>query len=86
MSYFTRCALHIVAAQASAPNTWLALLRGRRGVLVGDPQQLPPTLLSRDAVEAGLGTTLMEMATAAQPEAHTLLDTQYRMHAAIAAL
>ena len=73
------------AAQATAPNAWVALLRGRRAVLLGDPQQLPPTLLSRDAAAAGLGTSLIEWAQREQPGAATLLDTQWRMHAAIAA-
>jgi hypothetical protein len=73
------------AAQATAPNAWVALLRGRRAVLLGDPQQLPPTLLSRDAAAAGLGTSLMEWAQQEQPGSATLLDTQWRMHAAIAA-
>ena len=73
------------AAQATAPNAWVALLRGRRAVLLGDPQQLPPTLLSREAAAAGLGTSLIEWAQREQPGAATLLDTQWRMHAAIAA-
>ena len=47
------------AAQATAPNAWVALLRGRRAVLVGDPQQLPPSVLSSRAAAAGLNVTLM---------------------------
>ena len=72
------------AAQATAPNAWVPLLRGRRAVLVGDPQQLPPTLLSRSAAAEGLSVSLMETAQTAQPRAHTLLTTQWRMHASIA--
>ena len=72
------------AAQAAAPNAWLPLLRGRRAVLVGDPKQLPPTIISRDALDGGLGTPLMETAMSAVPGAYTRLSTQYRMHAAIA--
>ena len=71
------------AAQATAPNAWNAVLRGRQAVLVGDPEQLPPTILSRDAAAAGLDTTLMSEAIAAAPSALSRLATQYRMHEAI---
>ena len=36
------------------------LAREGRLVLVGDPQQLPATVLSRAAERAGLGTSLFE--------------------------
>lgn len=73
------------AAQSTSPNAWLPLLCGRRAVLVGDPEQLPPTLLSREAARDGLQITLMEEATQllGKTEAYTLLGTQYRMNRAI---
>ena len=72
------------AGQATSPNAWVPLLRGRRGVLIGDPMQLPPTILSREAAAGGLDVTLMESATAKLGAgSHTLLATQYRMHEAI---
>ena len=73
------------ASQATQPNAWLPLLRARRATLVGDPQQLPPTVLSREAKEGGLSESLMEQAIAARPETLCRLSTQRRMHRHIAA-
>lgn len=73
------------AGQATAPNAWLPLLRARRAVLVGDPMQLPPTLLSPEAARRGLATSLMESFMATAPDACQLLETQYRMHEVICA-
>jgi regulator of nonsense transcripts 1 len=52
-------------------------------VLVGDPQQLPPTVRSQEAQRLGLGTSLFDrvQAMGAKP---LLLDTQYRMHPKLA--
>ena len=46
-------------------------------LLVGDPQQLPPTVRSREAVGLGMATSLFErlQAMGLKP---LLLDTQYR--------
>lgn len=52
-------------------------------VLAGDPHQLPPTIMSQQAMRAGLSTTLLERAIAAAPEAVTLLNEQYRMNRVI---
>ena len=71
------------AGQATQPNCWLPLLRARRAVLVGDPRQLAPTILSAQAAAGGLGTSLMEAAMSASREGHSLLRTQYRMHQAL---
>ena len=48
-------------------------------VLVGDPQQLPPTVKSPAAAELGLGVPLLQRLAAMGLEP-LLLDTQYRMH------
>ena len=71
------------AAQASELATLVPLQHGaRRVVLVGDPQQLPATVLSREAKRLGLGRSLFERL---QRSAHrvTMLQTQFRMHPAI---
>lgn len=52
-------------------------------MLVGDPQQLPPTVLSKAAC-AGLSQSLFERLQRGGADA-TLLRFQYRMHPAISA-
>ncbi|KAF5843656.1 AAA domain-containing protein [Dunaliella salina] len=53
-------------------------------LLVGDPQQLPPTVRSRSAEQLGLGTSLfLRLQTMGMKP--MLLDTQYRMHPLICA-
>jgi ATP-dependent RNA/DNA helicase IGHMBP2 len=75
------------AAQSIEAANWIALLRGRAGVLAGDHRQLPPTILSATAARDGLARTLFERAAEADPgELRTVMLTrQYRMHAAIMA-
>ncbi len=69
------------ATQAPDPVALSALQRGKVLVLAGDPQQLPPTVLSRhDDARAGLSSTLFERCAGRWPaEATTMLTTQYRM-------
>lgn len=78
---FDLCAID-EAGQSTEPAAWLAIMRAGRVVLAGDHQQLPPTILSPAAAEAGLGVTLLEqlMARAADEGLSRLLDVQYRMH------
>ena len=47
------------AAQATEPLSWIPLVRGRRAVLIGDPRQLAPIVLSREAADSGLARSLM---------------------------
>ncbi|DBA71486.1 TPA: hypothetical protein ACH3X2_14306 [Trebouxia sp. C0005] len=81
---FKLCALD-EASQATEPASLIPLLCNcEAAVLVGDPCQLPPTVISTQAAEAGLGVSMMERLQAAGIEVQ-LLKTQYRMHPALAA-
>ncbi|GAB4823482.1 hypothetical protein N2152v2_010528 [Parachlorella kessleri] len=75
------------AAQALEPSTLIPLqllAPGARVILVGDPRQLPATVVSRAAAAASLAQSLFErLQTAGYPVC--LLSEQYRMHPAIAA-
>jgi len=72
------------ATQATEPAVLVPLTRScRQLVLVGDHCQLPPTVLSTRAEEEGLGVPLFSrMVACGVPP--VMLDTQYRMHPAIA--
>lgn len=73
------------AAQATEATCWIPLLRGRRAVLAGDHLQLPPTILSQQAANEGLGCTLFERLIATHGSSIAcMLRTQYRMHHQIA--
>lgn len=52
-------------------------------ILVGDPRQLPPTVLSRSAADYGYDQSLFVRMQQNHPKDVHLLDTQYRMHPAI---
>mmetsp|Transcript_21319 Transcript_21319/g.66819 ORF Transcript_21319/g.66819 Transcript_21319/m.66819 type:complete len:303 (+) Transcript_21319:1008-1916(+) len=72
------------ATQATEPTSLVPLLFGAQQlVLVGDSQQLPPTVTDIAASREGLGTSLFErlQESGVQP---LLLDTQYRMHPSLA--
>ncbi len=71
------------AAQALEPACWIAIRRAGRVILAGDHQQLPPTIKSFDAMQQGLGRTLMQRIVESQPDSVTLLTMQYRMNEAI---
>ncbi|GLI70630.1 hypothetical protein VaNZ11_015565 [Volvox africanus] len=73
------------ATQATEPHSLVPLLgQVRQVVLVGDPKQLPPTVKSQEAAELGLNIPLFERLQL-MGLVPLLLDTQYRMHPAIAA-
>lgn len=65
------------AGQALAPLTWLTASFGKKLVLCGDPQQLPPVVLSSKAIQLGLNKSLLETVTEFQQP--ILLNEQYRM-------
>jgi len=68
------------AAQAPEPACLIPLvLNPKRLLLVGDPKQLPATIVSRLAVEMKFDRSLMERLLACGYSS-SLLDTQYRMH------
>ncbi|KAK9812261.1 hypothetical protein WJX73_008588 [Symbiochloris irregularis] len=72
------------AAQAVEPSTLIPLVSGCKQVfLVGDPIQLPATVISGKAEAAGYSISLFKRMQAAESRVQ-LLDTQYRMHPAIA--
>ncbi len=68
------------AAQALEAACWIALAKADRVVLAGDHCQLPPTVKSREALQGGLGRTLMEQVAAHRPQTVRLLTVQYRMN------
>jgi len=71
------------ATQATETATLIPLTKGARHVvLVGDHHQLPPTVISRRAEEAGYARSLFERLIALGAPS-TMLTTQYRMHPAI---
>ncbi|XP_008797952.2 DNA-binding protein SMUBP-2 isoform X2 [Phoenix dactylifera] len=73
------------AGQAIEPSCWIPILQGKRCILAGDQCQLAPIILSRKALEGGLGISLLERASALhEGMLATKLTTQYRMHNAIA--
>lgn len=68
------------AAQASIPSSLIPLLKCERFVLVGDHFQLPPVVISQEAIDLGLRETLMEKLSKLYPYQLTMLDIQYRMN------
>ncbi|AEA44581.1 AAA domain-containing protein [Fluviicola taffensis] len=65
------------AGQSLAPLTWLVATFGKKLVLCGDPQQLPPVVFSNKAIELGLNKSLLE--TVSHLQKPVLLNEQYRM-------
>ncbi|MFH4979129.1 hypothetical protein AB6A40_005838 [Gnathostoma spinigerum] len=69
------------AAQAMECATWIPLLNAPRCVLVGDPSQLPSTILSKKAESDGLGISLMEVLINEYGSlVNHMLRVQYRMN------
>lgn len=73
------------AGQAIEPSCWIPILQGKRCIIAGDQCQLAPVILSRKALEGGLGVSLLERAATLHEEVlATKLTIQYRMNDAIA--
>jgi superfamily I DNA and/or RNA helicase len=67
------------ASQALEPETWNAILRGKRVILAGDYMQLPPTVKSNEAQDKGMSITLLDQ-WIHKVNYGGLLKVQYRMH------
>ncbi|KAF9615710.1 hypothetical protein IFM89_026125 [Coptis chinensis] len=73
------------AGQAIEPSCWIPILQGKRCILAGDQCQLAPVILSRKALEGGLGISLLERGSSLHEGViSTKLTVQYRMNHAIA--
>lgn len=69
------------AAQSIELSALIPLKYGcSKCIMVGDPKQLPPTVLSREASRFQYEQSLFVRIQANSPENVHLLDTQYRMH------
>lgn len=74
------------ACQSTEPGCWVPLLRSDRLILAGDHQQLPPTVLSKEAAQQGFAVSMMEREINLWGESiHRMLGVQYRMHSDIMA-
>jgi superfamily I DNA and/or RNA helicase len=72
------------ACQSVEPGCWIPILRSDRVVLAGDHCQLPPTVVSREAADAGFAVSIFERLMAlCGPQIARRLTVQYRMHQAI---
>lgn len=67
------------SGQATDPAVLMAMLKGNKLILAGDPFQLPPTVKSPEAEKSGLGHTMLERLTGRE-DLSRMLTTQYRMH------
>ena len=69
------------ACQSTEPGSWCPLPFVDKVVLAGDPQQLPPTVLSLEAAAEGFDRSLMQRIMELHgPPIGRLLNVQYRMH------
>ena len=69
------------ASQSVEPSAWIPIQYANRLVLAGDHCQLPPTVISPEAIHGGLNISLMErLLENPKVDVSRLLDVQYRMH------
>ncbi|MFY7879030.1 MAG: AAA domain-containing protein [Lacibacter sp.] len=71
------------AGQCIEPLAWCLFPLAENYVLAGDHLQLPPTVLSQEAVQLGFNQSILEAAIRTTSQTF-LLNTQYRMRKAIA--
>jgi ATP-dependent RNA/DNA helicase IGHMBP2 len=71
------------AGQCIEPLAWTIFPLAKKYVLAGDHLQLPPTVLSNEAIRLGLNRSILEVSIATVKNTF-LLNTQYRMREAIA--
>ncbi|KAG2155818.1 SEN1 N terminal-domain-containing protein [Suillus bovinus] len=75
------------AAQSIELSSLIPLkFRCQRCIMVGDPQQLPPTVLSQEACKYRYNQSLFVRLQKHRPDAVQLLSIQYRMHPDISRL
>ncbi len=69
------------AAQAVELSSIIPLRYGcKQCIMVGDPNQLPPTVISQEAEKLGYSQSLFVRMFERSPQAVHLLSIQYRMH------
>ena len=69
------------ASQASELTTLIPFCHNiPKSILIGDPKQLPPTILSTEAIENNYGRSLFQRLQENSPDSVHLLNIQYRMH------
>eukprot|EP00026_Physarum_polycephalum_P003282 Phypoly_transcript_03292.p1 GENE.Phypoly_transcript_03292~~Phypoly_transcript_03292.p1 ORF type:complete len:813 (-),score=164.47 Phypoly_transcript_03292:65-2386(-) len=68
------------AAQGLEAACWVCIQKGKKVVLAGDHNQLPPMIQSMEAAELGLEDTLFEKVIRHFPTSVKLLNIQYRMN------
>ena len=71
------------AGQCLEPLAWCIIPFARKLILAGDHWQLPPTVLSPEAIRLGLNRSILEAAIGQWPGVN-LLNIQYRMRESIA--
>jgi len=71
------------AGQCLEPMAWSIIHLAERIVLAGDHLQLPPTVLSEEAIRAGFNASILEKTVGANTHISFLAE-QYRMRACIA--
>ncbi len=67
------------ASQCTEPAAWIPLQYAQKLALAGDPCQLPPTVLSPEAMRGGFNISLMERLLD-RGGLSRMLNVQYRMH------
>ena len=69
------------ATQSTEPSALIPYLKGEKTILIGDHKQLPPTVLSKEALKQGLDRSLFERFMELYGEKFSnQLKIQYRMH------
>ncbi len=68
------------ASQSVEPSAWIPIQYANRLVLAGDHFQLPPTVISPDAMRGGFDISMMERLLNINSGLSRLLNVQYRMH------
>jgi DNA replication ATP-dependent helicase Dna2 len=72
--------LRLKTLQVMEPHCLSALSRAEMFVLVGDHNQLPPLVISKEAASMGMSDSLFKRLSDAHPAAIVTLTKQYRMN------